>query len=153
MQFSRRISKLILVWLLALSTLVAPAAFAAGMVSAATNTLNMRSGPGTGYTALWTVDRGYPFKVLARKGNWLKVSDFERDSGWVYAPMTRKTPYHVVSASSARLRATPNGRSAIVVRSKRGDVLQTLGQRGNWVRVRHERGVVGWVAKSRVWGW
>ena len=128
-------------------------ALAAEMVSAAGNTVNMRAGPGTRYPAQWTVDKGYPFKVLARKGKWLKVSDFERDTGWVYAPMTNTTRHHVVSASSATIRAAPNGRSAVVMRAERGDVLRTLRQRGRWVQVRHERGPVGWVAKSRVWGW
>lgn len=138
---------------LAIGWLAAPAALASEMVSAAGNTLNMRAGPGTGYPARWTVDKGYPFKVLARKGKWLRVSDFESDSGWVYGPMTNKTRHHVVSASSATLRAAPNGRAAVVVKAKRGDVLRTLRQRGRWVQVRHERGPIGWVAKSRVWGW
>lgn len=147
----KRLSALFLA--LSICWLVTPAALASEMVSAARNALNMRAGPGTGYAALWTVDKGYPFKVLARKGKWLKVSDFERDSGWVYGPMTNKTRHHVVSASSARLRAAPNGRSAIVFRAGRGDVLRTLRQRGRWVQVRHERGPVGWVVRSRVWGW
>ncbi|RYF45324.1 MAG: peptide-binding protein, partial [Comamonadaceae bacterium] len=111
-------------------------ALAAEMVSAAGNTVNMRAGPGTRYPAQWTVDKGYPFKVLARKGKWLKVSDFERDTGWVYAPMTNTMRHHVVSASSATIRAAPNGRSAVVMRAGRGDVLRTLRQRGRWVQVR-----------------
>ncbi|RZI97190.1 MAG: peptide-binding protein [Variovorax sp.] len=146
----RRLSALLLT--LTICWFAAPS-LAAEMVSAARNTVTMRSGPGTGYAARWTVDKGYPFKVLARKGKWLKVTDFERDTGWVYGPMTNKTRHHVVSASSATLRASPNGRSAVVVRAGRGDVLRTLRERGRWVQVRHERGQVGWVVKSRTWGW
>lgn len=151
MMYLKPISNLFLA--LAIWWLVAPVALASEMVSSAGNTLNMRVGPGTGYAARWTVDKGYPFKVLARKGKWLKVSDFERDSGWVYGPMTNKTRHHIVSASSATLRAAPNGRAAVVLRATRGDVLRTLRQRGRWVQVRHERGPVGWVVKSRLWGW
>lgn len=151
MRSSRRFAALLLA--LAICWLTAPAALAAEMVSAAGNTLNMREGPGTGYPARWTVDKGYPFKVLARKGKWLKVSDFEGDTGWVYGSMTSKSRHHVVSAASATLRAAPNGRAAVVLRARRGDVLRSLRQRGRWLQVRHERGPVGWVAKSRVWGW
>ncbi|RZL93749.1 MAG: peptide-binding protein [Variovorax sp.] len=147
----KRLSALLLA--LTICWLAAPAALASEMVSAARNTLNMRAGPGARYAALWTVDKGYPFKVVARRGKWLKVTDFERDAGWVYAPMTDRTRHHVVSASSATLRSAPNGRSAVVFRAGRGDVLRTLRQRGRWVQVRHERGPVGWVARSRIWGW
>ncbi len=139
--------------LFAVCWLASPSARALEMVSAAGNTINMRAGPGTGYVARWTVDRGYPFKVLARKGKWLKVSDFEHDSGWVYGPLTNKTRHHIVSSASAILRSAPNRRSAVVFRAARGDVLRTLRQRGSWIKVRHERGPTGWVIKSRVWGW
>ena len=139
--------------LLAICWLAAPSALAAQMVSAAGNTVNMRTGPGTSYVARWTVDKGYPFKVLARKGKWLKVSDFEHDSGWVYGPLMNKTRHYIVSAASATLRAAPNARSAVVFRAARGDVLRTLRQRGSWIKVRHEHGPVGWVVKSRLWGW
>ncbi len=138
---------------LAICWVVAPVALASDMVSAASSTLNMRAGPGTAYSVRWNVDRGYPFKVLARKGKWLKVSDFERDSGWIYGPMTSKIPYHVVSAPSATLRTAPNGRSAVVCRAPRGAVLRTLRKSGRWIKVRHERGTVGWVMKRQMWGW
>ncbi|MFM9428980.1 SH3-like domain-containing protein [Variovorax sp. GrIS 2.14] len=139
--------------LLAICWLATPAALATEMVSSAGNTVYMRAGPGTGYAARWTVDKGYPFKVLARKGKWLKVIDFERDSGWVYGPLTNTTRHHIVSASSATLRAAPNARSAVVLKARNGDVLRTLRQRGRWIQVRHETGLAGWVIKSRVWGW
>ena len=147
----KRLLSLLLVFAICWWTV--PSALAADMVSAAGNTVNMRSGPGTGYAAQWTVDRGYPFKVVARKGKWLKVTDFVHDSGWVYAPMINKIRHYIVSARSATLRAGSNARSAVVFRAGKGDVLRTLGQRGRWVQVRHERGPVGWVAKSSVWGW
>lgn len=149
-----RLQRLLSLFLvLAICCPVTPLAFAAEMVSAAGNTLNMRSGPGTGYAARWTVDKGYPFKVVSRKGKWLKVTDFVNDSGWVYAPLTNKTRHYVVRARSAVLRAGPAAHSAVVLKAGKGDVLRTLRQRGGWIKVRHERGPVGWVARSSVWGW
>lgn len=151
MLLPKRLLSLLLV--LALCWWAVPSAIAAEMVSAAGNTLNMRSGPGTRYAAQWTVDKGYPFKVVARKGKWLKVTDFVHDSGWVYAPLTNKTRHYIVSARSATLRVGSNARSVVVFKARKGDVLRTLKQRGRWIQVRHERGPVGWVAKSSVWGW
>ncbi|AMM26317.1 SH3 domain-containing protein [Variovorax sp. PAMC 28711] len=138
---------------LALCWLAAPAAFAAEMVSAAVGTLHMRAGPGTGYQARWTVDKGYPFKVIGRKGKWVKVSDFERDTGWVYGPMTNKKPHRVVRPATVNLRSQPNLRSAVVARAVRGDVLRTLRHRGSWIQVRRDRGPAGWMRKSQAWGW
>ena len=34
-----------------------------------------------------------------------------------------------------------------------GEVLRTLARRGDWIRVRSEGGVVGWVARRLTWGW
>lgn len=150
---SRR-SAFLLACAMALSAATAPAV-AAGpqMVSADARALNMRSGPGTRYGAVWTVDKGYPFKVLSRKGNWLQVSDFENDKGWVYRSLTGRTAHHVVKAKVANLRRAPSTRSPIVAKLGYGEVLRTLGRQGDWVKVRREGSTVGWVAKRLVWGW
>jgi SH3-like domain-containing protein len=140
-----------------LSWMVLPSAFAAAqqpqMVSVAVKTLNMRTGPGQRYETHWTVSKGYPFRVIGRKGDWLRVSDFENDKAWIYRPMTNKTPHHVVKAKVAVLRKSPNARSPIVKRAGYGDVLRTHERRGDWVKVTHEGGGTGWVARRLVWGW
>lgn len=138
-----------------LSWMALPSALAAQpqMVSVAVKTLNMRTGPGQRYETHWTVSKGYPFRVLSRKGDWLRVSDFENDKAWIYRPMTNRTPHHVVKAQVANLRKSPNTRSPIVKRAGYGDVLLTHERRGNWVRVTHEGGGTGWVARRLVWGW
>lgn len=45
---------------------------------------NVRSGPGTDNPIVFKVERGVPFKVLNRKGNWLKVEHADGDRGWIY---------------------------------------------------------------------
>ena len=150
---SSRLPALLLAFVL--SWVALPSAFAAErqMVSSAAKTLNMRTGPGQRYEAHWTVGKGYPFRVIGRKGDWLRVSDFENDKAWVYRPMTSKTPHHVVKAKVAVLRRSPSTRSPVVKRAVYGDVLRTLERRGGWVKVRHEGGGTGWVARRLVWGW
>ncbi|ADU36426.1 SH3 domain-containing protein [Variovorax paradoxus] len=140
----------------ALAWMALPSASAAPqrqMVSAAVGTLNMRTGPGQRYESHWTVSKGYPFRVIGRKGSWLHVSDFENDKAWIYRPMTNKTPHHVVKAKAVVLRRSPNARSPVVRRAAYGDVLRTLQRRGDWVKVTHEGGGTGWVARRLVWGW
>jgi SH3-like domain-containing protein len=45
---------------------------------------NIRSGPGTGNKILFTVEKGIPFKVIERKGNWLHIEHADKDRGWIH---------------------------------------------------------------------
>lgn len=128
-------------------------AHAREMVSVARSEVNMRSGPGTRHAAQWALSRGYPLTVVAQRGGWIQVSDFENDRGWLLRSLTNKTPHHIVKASIANLRSAPGTRTRIVGKASYGDVLRTLERRGDWVKVRSERGTTGWVARRLVWGW
>ncbi len=48
------------------------------------NKCNVRSGPGSKYNIVFTVEKGVPFKFLGKKGNWLKVEYMDGDRGWIY---------------------------------------------------------------------
>jgi SH3-like domain-containing protein len=45
---------------------------------------NVRSGPSTKNTIVFTAEKGIPFKVIKRKGNWIKVKHSDGDTGWIY---------------------------------------------------------------------
>jgi SH3-like domain-containing protein len=45
--------------------------------------VNIRKGPGTGHDLLFHANRGVAFKVLERKGKWLKVEHESRRIGWI----------------------------------------------------------------------
>jgi len=47
-------------------------------------TANIRSGPGTKNKILFTVDMGIPFKVLKRKGKWIRIEHADGDKGWIH---------------------------------------------------------------------
>lgn len=132
---------------------VLPAAQAREMVSIARGEVNMRSAPNTRSEVLWGLGRGYPLSVVGRRGNWVQVSDFESDRGWVLRSLTNKTPHHIVKARVANLRGTPTTRGRVVGKLQYGDVLRTLERRGEWVKVRSERGATGWVSRPLLWGW
>ncbi len=50
-----------------------PAAATGSRCEVKTPTLNVRSGPGTQYDILWTVEQGTVLNVLENQGNWIKV--------------------------------------------------------------------------------
>jgi uncharacterized protein YgiM (DUF1202 family) len=129
------------------------AAQAREMVSVNRAEINMRGGAGTQHEALWALNRGYPLEVTGRKGGWLKVRDFENDSGWVYRPLVGKKPHHVVKARVANIRSGPTTSSRIIGKVQEGDVLRTVERRDRWVKVQQEGGLKGWVARRLLWGW
>jgi SH3-like domain-containing protein len=45
---------------------------------------NIRSGPGTQFDIVFTVERGVPFKVIEKKGQWLQIQHADGDKGWVF---------------------------------------------------------------------
>jgi len=45
---------------------------------------NVRSGPGTTFSIQFNVEKGVPFKVLERKGEWIHVQHTDGEKGWVH---------------------------------------------------------------------
>ncbi len=45
---------------------------------------NIRSGPGTRFDIRFSVGAGIPFKVIKKKGRWLRVEHADGDRGWIH---------------------------------------------------------------------
>jgi SH3-like domain-containing protein len=132
--------------------------FAAGvqakeMVSVDRAEVNMRSGSSTKDPILWALSKGYPLEVTRRKGNWLKVRDFENDSGWVYRPLVGKKAHVIVKSRVVNVRSAPSTSSRILGKAEYGELLSTLEHRNKWVKVQRPGGTKGWVSRGLVWGW
>ncbi|MBA3056471.1 MAG: SH3 domain-containing protein [Gammaproteobacteria bacterium] len=131
----------------------APALQARDMVSVARPEINMRTGASTRHSVVWALSKGYPLEVIARKGKWLKVRDFEKDSGWVSRPLVNKTPHVIVKSSISNVRSEPSTRGRILGKAPYGEVLRTLEHRDDWVKVQRDGGLKGWISRRLVWGW
>lgn len=123
------------------------------MISIDRPEVNMRAGASTRHEALWTLSSGYPLAVVGRQGQWYKVRDFENDQGWVYRPLTGTKPHHVVKSKVANIRSGPGTGHRVIGKAGYGEVLRTLGRSGDWVRIRNDDGLAGWVARRLLWGW
>ena len=140
-------------WLAAVLALAVPHAAAQQMVSVSGEEVNMRSGPGTQHPADWILGRGYPLKVVGRRGDWLEVRDFENDKGWIYRRLTSTTAYHIVKGKIANMRSQPMTSSRIIGKVAYGDTLRTLERKSGWVMVQRDGGLRGWIARRLLWGW
>jgi len=128
------------------------------MVSVAGVKVNLRKGPSTQYPILWELGKGFPLRVISSQGNWLKVSDFESDVGWIYKSLVSKKPHLIVkvnknSKAQINIRSGPGTKYKVVGKAEYGVVFETLQRRESWVKVRHESGLTGWVKRSLLWGW
>lgn len=45
---------------------------------------NIRSGPGTTFKILFTVEKGIPFKVINQKGSWIHIQHADGEKGWIH---------------------------------------------------------------------
>lgn len=139
---------------LACAAVMLPAAAqAADFVSITGNTVNVRKQPNTRSEVAWELSKGYPLQIEQRQGQWLKVRDFEESLGWVFSPLTGKTPHRVVTARIANLRAGPGQGHKVVGKLDQHEVVRTLGKQDDWAQVRRESGQRGWVAKRLTLGW
>ncbi len=119
--------------------------------------VQLRSGPGTKYSAKWEYGDGFPLRVLTRKGNWVKVKDFENDTGWVFKKYLSSKPHMIVKVNKGKkrkinIRSGPGTHNKVVGKAYYGVVFETLEQKKGWARVRHESGLTGWVKRSLLWG-
>lgn len=136
---------------------LADGAVAADMGSIADDDINMRSGPGLEHAVVWKLDSGFPVEILATKGEWLQVRDFEDSTGWVHKKNVARTPHMIVKANKGvdhqiNVRKEPATDGAIVAKASYGVVFKTLEKKNGWVKVEHGQGVTGWVDGRLLWG-
>ncbi len=122
-------------------------------ISIAKNDVNMRAEPSTDAKVVFQLKEGYPLKVLSTKGEWLKVEDFEGDTGWVHKTVAGATKHLIVNHDAANLRSGPNASHDSIDTLKYGEVVQVRGAQGNWFKVQTATGSAGWINRKLVWGW
>lgn len=129
----------------------------AEMLSVNSDSVNLRSGPGTNFDVKWEYGKGFPLQVVTKKGDWVKVSDFEKDSGWIYKPLLTRKGHMIVKVfknqnKKVNIRSGPGTKYRIVGKAYYGVVFETLEQKNGWARIKHETGLVGWIKRSLLWG-
>jgi SH3-like domain-containing protein len=121
-------------------------------VSVKSDGINVRTGPSTDDQIAMELFQGYPLKVVEKKGDWLKISDFENDSGWIHKSLVGPGNTVIVNAQKTiNMRSEPKTSGAIVANIERGVVLTKISSKGDWVKVKHAKGTEGWIHKTLLW--
>ncbi len=124
--------------------------YSAEYVNVTKDGVNLRSGPDTKYSVIYELPEGYPLKVLTRKGQWIKVSDFENDQGWIFSPLVSKNSHVIVTVKEGNVRSGAGINNEKVGEVVREVILKNLGKQGDWIHVEHPR-LNGWVHRKLVW--
>jgi len=120
--------------------------------------VNLRSGPGEEYSVKWEYGNGFPVKTLTKKGKWVQIQDFENDKGWIYSSLLNQKPYVIVKVNKGKnkqinIRSGPGTNYNVVGKAYYGVVFEKKKQQQQWINVKHESGLEGWIEKSLLWGW
>lgn len=112
---------------------------------------NMRSGPGTENAVMWQVEQYHPVIVIEKKGNWYKIKDFENDMAWLHKSLLENVESVITHKDKCNVRSKPDTNSTILFTVDRGVPFKVMEKKGDWIRIRHVDGDVGWIHKTLVW--
>ncbi len=130
----------------------------AKMATVKGNKVNLRKGPGTKYEIKWEYGDGLPVEILDYQKNWIKIKDFEGDTGWIHKSLLHEQPHVIVTANrntdqKINIRRNPSTKSEIIGEAFYGVVFESLEKHAGWVKVRHETGLTGWINENLLWGY
>lgn len=142
----------ILKWIIIVSILFLPGYLnAQERLTVTASIANMRSGAGTNYDVLWQVERYHPFLVIEKKGNWYKIQDFEKDTAWLHKSLLGKAQGVITIKDKCNVRSKPSTKSSVLFTVERGVPFKVLSKQGNWIKIEHADGDVGWIYHTLVW--
>ena len=144
-----RLIKYMIPWI-AMLVMAAPA-LALERMAVKSSTANLRSGPGTKYEVLWQVEKFHPLLIIEKKGVWYKIKDFEGDMAWVHSSLLGKINGVITTKAKCNVRSKPNKGGKILFTVERGVPFKVLKRNGNWIRIKHADGEIGWIYNSLVW--
>ncbi len=109
--------------------------------------------PSTRADRLFVASRFYPFEVLVKLDQWTKVRDANGEVAWVENAALGGRATVLVTVPLADVRAEPNAQSALVFEAYKHVILEIVEPAaGEWVKVRHRDGQVGFIRVAHVWG-
>lgn len=118
--------------------------------------VNVRSGPGTGYSAVGNYSNGVVMNVYGAENGWYKVS-YKNTTGYILAKYFRPTAATVysaakdgtVNANSVRLRLGPSTDFSTVGMYSKNTAVKVSGENGDWYEVSID-GTYGFMSKEYV---
>ena len=108
------------------------------------NKVNVRYGPGFDYEVKYIYrKKNLPVKVIDKKENFRKITDFKKNSGWIHISQLKKSKSFIIVKDEI-LFNKPSLFSKPIARIKKGRLLTYKKCKKNWCNVRTSS-YNGWV--------
>ena len=136
-----------------LMLLVSCAAAAFDFKTIGAHSVILYDAPSTRGGKLFIAPSGMPVEVVLSYADWVKVRDVTGDMAWTEARNLSAKRNVIVRVASAKVRSAPDENAPVVMLAEKNVMLELVDpEAGNWVRVRHRDGIVGYVKASDIWG-
>jgi SH3-like domain-containing protein len=136
-----------------LMLLVSCAAAAFDFKTIGAHSVILYDAPSTRGGKLYIAPSGMPVEVVLSYADWVKVRDVTGDMAWTEAKNLSAKRNVIVRVASAKVRSAPDENAPVVMLAEKNVMLELVDpEAGNWVRVRHRDGIVGYVKASDIWG-
>jgi SH3-like domain-containing protein len=108
--------------------------------------------PSTKGRKLSILGHGYPVEVLVVLEGWVKVRDATGELAWVEAKDLSPVRMLMIKVPRAEVRQAPDEKAPLAYEAEQDVVLELMDMAGNFAKVRHPDGAIGYVRVTQVWG-
>ena len=115
------------------------------------NKVNVRYGPGFNYQIKHIYKKkNLPIKVIDKKGNFRRIIDFKKNSGWIHISQLKKGK-SVILLKDQILFSKPTIYSKPIIKISKGRLLLVKKCKKKWCKVKTED-YLGWIITNNIWG-
>ncbi len=123
----------------------------AQFLSLKNNKVNVRYGPGLDYPIKYIYKKKFfPVKVIDKKGNFRRIIDHKKNSGWIHKIMLIKSK-SLITTSEKILFKKPSLFSKPIIKIKSGRLLIVKKCIDNWCEINTDV-YTGWIKDDNIWG-
>ena len=116
------------------------------------NEANVRLGPSKEYPIKFIYKKKFlPIEVLDKSENWIKIKDFENNSGWIHISQVSKKKSAINKKNNSIIYKKPTIFSKPVAKLEIGRLVLIKKCKVEWCKIT-SGGFKGWVFESSLWG-
>ena len=116
------------------------------------NEVNLRQGPSFEYPIKFIYKKKFlPIEVLAKSETWIKIKDFENNSGWIHISQVSKKKSAINKKNNSIIYKKPTIFSKPVAKLEIGRLVIIKKCKVEWCKIT-SGGFDGWIYKNSLWG-
>jgi SH3-like domain-containing protein len=116
------------------------------------NEVNLRQGPSFEYPIKFVYKKKFlPIEVLDKSATWIKIKDFENNSGWIHISQVSKKKSAINKKNNSIIYKKPTIFSKPIAKLEIGRLVLIKRCKVEWCKI-SSGGFRGWIYKNALWG-